>query len=108
MASRTARATLLAALALSGVASALDNHTSSYLDVEALRAQLALMGDRPQDCPPWCASFADPFISTSPADLAPAAALTVCFLRLLAANMPSVTHSTASAPVPMDLEARTA
>lgn len=53
MTSRTARASLLGALALSGAVSALNNYTSSYPGVEALRAQLALMDDRPADCPPW-------------------------------------------------------
>lgn len=53
MASRTGRAFILGALALSGAASAFQNSTSAYPAVEALRAQLALMDDRSGDCPPW-------------------------------------------------------
>ncbi|PSR81399.1 hypothetical protein BD289DRAFT_484444 [Coniella lustricola] len=51
MASRMARAFLFGALALLSPAVAFTNY-SSYPDVEALRAQLALMGDRPSECPP--------------------------------------------------------
>lgn len=55
MAMRSARALVLGMLALSNAASASSNqnYTSSYSGVEALRAQLALMDDRPGNCPPW-------------------------------------------------------
>lgn len=56
MISRTARAFALGALALASAASAFQNYSSSYAGVEALRAQLALMDDRPSDCPPWFVS----------------------------------------------------
>lgn len=57
MVSRIVRASVLGALALSGVAAAFDNYsTTSYPGIEALRAQLALMDDRPKDCPPWFVS----------------------------------------------------
>lgn len=52
MASRTARAVAFGALALSSVALA-QNFSSSSPGIDALRAQLALMDDRPKDCPPW-------------------------------------------------------
>lgn len=63
MASRTARAFVLGALALSSAASAFQNYSSSYAGVEALRAQLALMDDRPNDCPPWFVLALAPFNS---------------------------------------------
>lgn len=107
MVSRTARATLWAVSALPAVVSAFNNQTSSYPDVEAMRAQLALMGDRPADCPPWCASSSHPPKSWLLANPALAAASTACSRPLLVANMPSATLSTASVLVLMDLEAPT-
>jgi hypothetical protein len=47
---RTPRAIAVAALSLSGVASAYKNYSS----IDMMRAQLSLMDDRPSDCPPWC------------------------------------------------------
>ncbi|ROV93387.1 hypothetical protein VMCG_08424 [Cytospora schulzeri] len=52
MASRSARALVLGALALTSTASAFQNYSSSSPDIDALRAQLALMDNRPRDCPP--------------------------------------------------------
>ena len=40
---------VLAALSLSWTAYGFQNYSS----VDMMRAQLALMGDRPDDCPPW-------------------------------------------------------
>lgn len=42
-------AILLGVLSLSSVASAFANYSS----VDMMRAQLALMDERPKDCPPW-------------------------------------------------------
>ncbi len=51
MAPRLSRivAVAVAALPLAGLASAYAN----YSTVDMARAQLALMDDRPKDCPPW-------------------------------------------------------
>ena len=49
MALRLQRALAIAALSLSCVASASKNYSS----VDMMRAQLALLDDRPKDCPPW-------------------------------------------------------
>jgi hypothetical protein len=51
MARRLPRALALAALALSPLADAYSNYSS--MDIDMMRAQLALMADRPKDCPPW-------------------------------------------------------
>ncbi|KAL2271321.1 hypothetical protein VTJ83DRAFT_692 [Remersonia thermophila] len=48
MAPRLPRALALAALSLSSLASAYSNYTS----IDMMRAQMALMADRPKDCPP--------------------------------------------------------
>lgn len=53
---------LVIALSLSSVAAAYKNYTS----VDMMRAQLALMEDRPKDCPPWYA-FDDDFPQTTSA-----------------------------------------
>jgi hypothetical protein len=50
MARRLPRALALAALALSPLADAYSNYS---MDIDMMRAQLALMADRPKDCPPW-------------------------------------------------------
>ncbi|POS80611.1 ABC transporter [Diaporthe helianthi] len=66
MASRTASAVAFGALALSGAV--LAQNFSSSPGIDALRAQLALMDDRPKDCPPCfncllpafsCAQYSD-------------------------------------------------
>jgi hypothetical protein len=49
MALRLPRALTVAALTVSCVTSALSNYSS----IDMMRAQLALMEDRPKDCPPW-------------------------------------------------------
>lgn len=49
MALRLPRALAVAALSLTCLTSAY-NHTSS---IDMTRAQLAIMEDRPKDCPPW-------------------------------------------------------
>lgn len=49
MALRLYRALALAALSLSCVTSAYQNYSS----IDMMRSQLALMDDRPKDCPPW-------------------------------------------------------
>jgi hypothetical protein len=40
---------VIAALSLSWMTDAFSNYTS----IDMMRAQLALMDDRPSDCPPW-------------------------------------------------------
>ena len=53
MAPSSLRSLLLGSLALwPGLAMASQN--STYSQADQLRAQLALMGDRPDGCPPWC------------------------------------------------------
>jgi len=54
MAPRLPRALAVAALSLSCVTTAYTNYSS--IDVEVIRAQLDLMGNRPKDCPPWYAT----------------------------------------------------
>ena len=49
MALRIQRSLALAAFSLSCFASAYSNFSS----VDMMRAQIALMDDRPKDCPPW-------------------------------------------------------
>lgn len=58
MAPRTAFALIAGLLSLSCVASASKNYSS----IEMMRAELALMDDRPKDCPPW---YVGPPISVS-------------------------------------------
>jgi hypothetical protein len=54
MAPRLRRALAIAALSLS--LSSIASAAANYSSVDMIRAQLALMDDRPKDCPPWCAA----------------------------------------------------
>jgi len=49
MVSRISRAVALSALSFAGLASAFLNYSTP----DMMRAQMALMDDRPKDCPPW-------------------------------------------------------
>lgn len=103
MASRSARAFVLGALVLTSTVAASQNYSMSSPDIDALRAQLALMDNRPKDCPPWCVpSHRVPFHVPASiyTDIIVFAASTVFSPPLHVVNMRTATPSTGSVRVP--------
>lgn len=85
---------------------AMASHNATYSQADQLRAQLALMGDRPDGCPPWCVittcyrhkhnSFANIHLAS-----------TVSSQLTHVLNTPAVMSSMENAPVLRDLAVTT-
>ncbi len=79
MASRISRLLAVGALSISCFVSAAANYSS----IDMLRAQAALMDDRPSDCPPWYVSS----VAKSLEDLLTSSSLVAIQLQLHAARI---------------------
>lgn len=84
---------LVAALSLSWTAQALHNYSS----IDMMRAQMSLMDNRPDDCPPWYDICHRPEIG-----ILTGVVLIVFYLPLPADNIPNVISSMGNATVPLD------
>jgi hypothetical protein len=85
---------LVALLSLSWTAQAMHNYSS----IDMMRAQMSLMDNRPDDCPPWYVTRHGQEIQV----LTEAVSI-VFYLPSPADNIPSVTNSMGNATVPRDM-----